>query len=309
MPMTISRKQKILIIILLIITAVIILLQILPPPRINRENPWLRAQGETMVIVHGGAKELYPENTVLAFQEISKLKIDAIETDLALTKDNILITHHDLEVDRMSNGSGKVIDLEYSQIRDLNFGVGFPGLNQDYPYKSHPLAYPDTIENLFITYPGFYYVIELKDKGETGKLAADELYRLTKKYGMEHRVLIASFSDEVIDYFREISKGDLLLSTAKGEALRYVIYEKTRLGFFFRPKTHALEVPLSEKAGGIEIRLDNSHFIRQAHRHGMAVHYWTVNDENIMKELIKKGADGIITDRPDLLIPLLIPES
>lgn len=281
------------------------LIQILPAPRISRANPWRRDPGDPMIIVHGGAKELYPENTALAFREISKLEIDAIEVDLALTKDNILITHHDLSIDRMTSGSGLVRELTYSRIRQFDYAEDFPGIEKDYPYRGHPLAYPETLENLFIKYPDYFYVIEIKDKEKAGHMAADLLISLISKYAMEDKVLIASFDDEIINYFSHISKGELLLSTARKEATRYVLFEKLRMGLFYKPRTHVLETPLMEKIGNLQIDLSTVHFIKEAHRHNMAVHYWTVNDRDEMERLISRGVDGIITDRPDIMIELL----
>jgi len=56
---------------------------------------------------------------------------------------------------------------------------------------------------------------------------------------------------------------------------------------------------------GIDMALDTKHLIDEVHRHNMCIHYWTINDKDEMKRLINLGVDGIITDRPDIMIDLL----
>ncbi len=297
---------KIFLIIGIILVAVFVILQIVPRNKPIKNNPWMIKDGERpLVIVHGGAKVLYPENTVLAFEEITKLDIDVLEIDLALTKDEILITHHDLTIDRMTNGSGKVIDYTLDELMVFDFAYNFRGLNYDFPYKGNKKAKPETMENLFKKYPDFKYVIELKDTGEMGKKASENLYGLVKKYNMQNQVIIASFDDETIEHFHKISDGQLMLSTPQGDATRFVILEKLKLGALYFSKSVALQLPVREKAMGINLDLSTKSLIKEAHKHNMAVHYWTINNTDDMMLLINRGADGIITDRPDLLIDLL----
>jgi glycerophosphoryl diester phosphodiesterase len=301
-----KKGLKIFLIIIIILIAVFVILQIVPRNKPIKNNPWMIEDGERpFVIVHGGAKVLFPENTVLAFEEITKLNIDVLEIDLALTKDEILITHHDLTIDRMTDGSGSVIDYTLDELMGFDFAYKFKGLNNDFPYKGNKKAKPETMENLFKKYPDFMYVIELKDMGETGKKASENLYELVKKYNMHNKVIIASFDDDTIQHFHKISDGQLMLSTPQGDATRFVILEKLRLGALYFSDSVALQLPVSEKAMGINLNLSTESLIKEAHKHNMAVHYWTINHVEEMELLVNRGADGIITDRPDLLIDLL----
>jgi len=300
------KKLKIILIILVIIVFIFILLQILPAKKAISNNPWVISKGERpFVIVHGGAKELYPENTILAFEEITKMDIDAIEIDLALTKDNILITHHDLTIDRMSNGKGRVRDYDYLELLQFDFAYNFSYSEGSYPYRSNEKAKPETLHDLFSKYGDYKYIIEIKDLGEDGKIASEELYKIIKDYKMINKSIIASFDDDNLEYLRKISNGELMLSTAVNEATKFVILEKLRLGIFYFPKSIAFQLPIKEKAMGIDMALDTKHLIDEVNRHNMCIHYWTINDKDEMKRLINLGVDGIITDRPDIMIDLL----
>ncbi len=122
---------------------------------------------------------------------------------------------------------------------------------------------------------------------------------------MEDKVIVASFDDAVNIKFRELSNDTIMTSTPRGETTKFVALEKLRVNLFYGPNHAAFHVPVSEEVKGIEIHLNTRYFIQEAHRHNMAVNYWTVNDKENMRRLIEMGADGIITNQPDIMIDLL----
>ena len=71
--------------------------------------------------------------------------------------------------------------------------------------------------------------------------------------------------------------------------------------FLYRPKASIIAIPTSNSG----VNLASKRVIKSAHRRKMAVHYWTINDKEEMKKLIELGADGLITDRPDLMKEVL----
>ena len=64
---------------------------------------------------------------------------------------------------------------------------------------------------------------------------------------------------------------------------------------------HALQVPV--RYGAVPVVTPG--FIRRAHRHGLQVHVWTINEPAEMHRLLDLGVDGIVTDRADLLKAVL----
>ena len=129
--------------------------------RLNKgDAPW--------IIAHGGAKKLFPENTMMAFRGSTSLGVDALEMDVAMTKDGILVTHHDLTIDRMSNGTGKVIDYTYEELLQFNFGHSFKDIHGNSLYQTDTVTI-GKLEEVFSEFNDWELMVELKDKGEDGK--------------------------------------------------------------------------------------------------------------------------------------------
>ncbi|MDR3061957.1 MAG: glycerophosphodiester phosphodiesterase [Dysgonamonadaceae bacterium] len=255
-----------------------------------------------LIIAHGGSKQLFPENTMMAFDGVDQFRPDVMEMDVVLTKDSVLITHHDPTIKRLSNGEGKVADYTYDELKQFNFGYNFKDTNGNYPYRDTIIP-PAKLEEVLAKYGEKYqFCIEVKDYSpELGQRAARQLYRLLQKYSMEHRTLVACFEDDVLDYFRQITEGKIHVSSGKKQTKQFVILDMLFLGNFFTGKSSALQIPVKRDG----FKLDKKSLITTAHRKNMAVHYWTINNEQEMKDLIDLGIDGIITDRPDLLIKVL----
>lgn len=288
------------------------LLQIIPFGKREINSPFKIENGERpLVIAHGGAKLMNPENTWMAFKYAYDLGVDVLEMDLRLTQDNQLITYHNDNLEDFSTLSGKPIDYTYDEISMHNFGVNFTDLNGNQPYKNlseeefasfqNDLA-PATLKDLFETYgDSTLYICEIKDEGERGMRAAEALLDLIQEYNLENEVIVASFNQDVLSYFRSIAPKTILTSFDMSSATDFVIANYAGYGIFTNYDHSGLQLPPSQS----NIPLDTSYLIYKIHKNNMFVHYWTINDVDKMKQLIKQGADGLITDRPDLLIDLL----
>ncbi len=264
-------------------------------------NPYLLNDGQRpLVIAHGGAKDLFPENTLVAFDGSRDLAADVLEMDVCMTKDEILVCHHDLTIDATSDGSGPLIEFTLSQLLEYNFGYDFTDTLGQQPYRDEAVAIP-TLEEVFLRYPNQSFVAEIKNRGENGKRAAEVMKNIIERTQVEDRVVVVSFSSEVLDYFVEITKGKILVSAAEEEVKDFVFSGLSAMEFLYRPEAAMLQIPRSS-AG---IRLDTRRLIQSAHRRRMAVHYWTIDDPEEMHRLLDLGADGLITDRPDLMWKVL----
>ncbi|MEO0898801.1 MAG: glycerophosphodiester phosphodiesterase [Bacteroidota bacterium] len=256
------------------------------------ERPW--------VIAHGGAKDLFPENTMVAFKGSMEIGVDALEIDLALTADEHIVCHHDLTVDRTSDGEGKVIDYSLAELRGFNFGAKFKDIIGETPYTDTLIEVP-LLSEVIESFPGTPLVIEIKDRGEDGKRHAELLKELLDNYNLEDRVIVASFSKEVLDYFLDITEGKYMISGSEDEVEDFVFSGLSGVGFLYHPKAMAVQIPMSQ-AG---INMATNRIVNSAHSRNMAVHYWTIDDPADMELLIDLGADGLITDRPDLMWQVL----
>lgn len=289
---------------IMIFCGIIILLNLhscSPEQQIMPQNIWIIAPGtRPLMIAHGSAKLLFPENTWMAFDSSVAMGADVLEMDLRLTKDSVIVTHHDAEIDNTSNGTGKIADLSLSDLQSLNFGYHFTDLSGKKPYENQHVEIA-TLEGLFKKYPQMKMIIEIKDEGEWGKTAAEKVFDLVTKYQMQNQVIVASFHDEILRYFLDISQSKVPVSTSEREATKFALTAKSFTGFTFVPEAVAVQLPL--KSSGLN--LGTRRIIASCHHHNMAIHYWTINDKEEMRDLIEKGADGIITDRPDIMAELL----
>jgi len=264
------------------------------PYRINEgDKPW--------IIAHGGAKQLFPENTMVAFSGAVQIGIDALEMDVCMTKDEMLITHHDLTIDRMSDGEGRVLDFTFQELLQFNFGEDFQDIDGNYPYREDTVL-ATKLEDVFTEYGNMPLMVEIKDKGEDGKRAAEVLKELINTHQIQNNIVVVAFSEEVLAYFYEITNGEILIGTSEEETKDFVFTGLSAMEFLYQPNASIVAIPTSNSG----ISLASKRVINSAHRRNMAVHYWTINDKETMRKLIENGADGLITDRPDLMKELLV---
>ncbi len=100
-------------------------------PRLDSDlgGEWIVGDERPLIIAHRGGSTLFPENTMVAFDGAAKLGVDVIEMDFQLTSDNQLVTMHDDTVDRTTNGTGLVREMNIDEILNLDASVNF--LNSD----------------------------------------------------------------------------------------------------------------------------------------------------------------------------------
>ncbi len=315
------------------------ILAILPKHQaIEGNNPFRAPQdGPPHIIAHAGGNMEFPDNTLEAMYNAYSVDPDVIlEMDVALTADNVVVLTHDTTFDRKTTLiEAHVHEIEYSYLmeEEIDFGYeneldsadGFNVSGDHYRYETYdgdtvtPLdvAYPEgvtarhpekflatTLEEVIIAFPENYMIVELKQFGDQGALLFDaviELFdALDDDYNVYERITIASFRRDMYDRYvelKETTHPQLMFSPQEDAIRKFYTLHWPRLTFFFNEPVNSFQVPMGQ--GGID--LTTRQFINAAHRHNIAIHYWTINDEDDMRRLIELGADGILTDRPTLL--------
>lgn len=290
---------------LIILLCCYLLLQFYPLSVHNKETKFIKDDMEDpLVIAHGGAKKLYPENTILAFEKSIEMGVDAIEMDVRLSADNVLCTIHDEDISTYTNHKGKVQDYTYDELSFFNFGYNFKNLNDEYAYRfvSDGKLIPARIDELFKQYgSSIYYVLEIKEEDERGKQVAKSLYDLIVRYDLVDYCIVASFDYDTMQYFQSINQADITCVMDYKQSKDFVVASYIGYDFIKTYPMDGVMFPLIER----DIPLDDWYLIHKIHRHIMFAFYWTIDDEKTMRELIGKQADGIITDRPDLLLEIL----
>jgi glycerophosphoryl diester phosphodiesterase len=255
-----------------------------------------------LVIAHQGGELLAPSNTMTAFENAAEMGVDVLETDIHITKDGYLVTIHDPSVDRTTNGKGKVADLTLAEIQELDAGYHFKDLEGKYSFRGKGVYIP-TVDEMFQTFGDLKIEIEIKDDNPPEKIdeIASKLWDLIEKYQMEERILISSFDQDILKTFDKYANGTVAVTAGRQEVKNFVVFHKFYLRNLYVPKVDAFQIPVEDSG----FDLTDQKLIDGAHRLGMEVHYWTIDDRGTMEKLIDAGADAILTNRPDLLLELL----
>jgi len=251
-----------------------------------------------MVIAHQGGEELRPSNTMPAFEHAVELGVDMLEMDIHQTKDGVLILMHDDTVDRTTDGSGSIKEMMLAEIKALDAGHYWTDdEGATYPYRGQGIMVP-TLEEIFQAYPDMPMNIEIKQNSPS---IVEPFCDLIHEYDMAGKVLIPTFHPDTMNEFREKCPG-VATSMTEPEIRLFYGLNMVGLSSFYTPPGQAFQVP--ESSGGLQIITPR--FVENAQNRNIAVHVWTVDDPADMERLIEAGVDGIITDRPDLLLEVLV---
>ena len=324
---------RILGIILAVIVVFFAVINIIPPKKNVENNPFLVSKdGLPMIAAHRGGGANNPENTLLAFREAVKVVgVDILESDLYLTKDGYLVYNHDSYIDETCNINGDIsleevkalckdknnrhyiADMTLQELQQYNFGYYFEDENGNRIYKN--AAFIEglglqiaTVDQLFAEfyeeYPDLKFIVEIKNSGEQGKQAARILAETLEKYpGYADQIVIGTFNQEIENELKE-KYPHLLRGASTGSARNFVLSQYLGVNLFDNSDFSCLQIPLSYDIG-FKIALDKKTLIRRAHRRGIAVQYWTINDPDEMRMLIEMGVDCIMTDDPVLMKQIL----
>lgn len=283
-------------------------------------NQYITKLGDTMVSAHRAGKKLFPQGTMMAFEgcvNAESFETDIFEFDVRITADEELIIIHDDTLDEVSNATehfGKADNYPenytYEEIYELNFGEFFKNADGETPYQGlRGKDIPDGLRVLTakeaLTYleksGGYYYSIEIKNSGDLGFKAADILYGILSDMKLIDKVIVASFDKDILHYLDE-NYPDLTRTGYNIEV--FGLYVDSLLdidrpeGYY---KFDVLQVPPDRYI----VNLGTSKLVNYAHKNNVAVQYWTINDTEKMSFLQSIGADGIITDIPDVAYGVL----
>ncbi len=293
-------KTRLLLIILVILIVLLIALTLWtrPSPTHPFFNQFTPDQ-YPLVIAHADdtGQGLWPGSTMLFLEESAALEVDVLELDVHSTQDGHLVVMHDETVDRTTDGSGQISEMTLEAIKSLEVGGNWTQDDgQTYPYRGAGLQVP-TLEEVFQQFPDYPMNIEIKQ--ETPSIA-QPLCDLLRKYGMEEKVIVPSFSDSALAEFRETCP-EVATAASSSEVRNFVLLNFILLSNLLSPQYEAFQVPQS--SSNIPVVIPS--FVNTAHDRNLQVHVWTVNAPDDMQRLADMGVDGIMTDRPDLLMQQL----
>ena len=256
-------------------------------------------------IAHRGGSAVWPQNTMAAFEGAVGLGYRHLETDVQATSDGVLAVFHDDELAPASDRAGRISDMTWSEVSRARVdGEPIPRL-----------------EELLDAFDHVRISIDPKTDA-----AVEPLIEALRRPGVLERVCIGSFSDERLERVDEAHGDAVCLSFSPREIARLRMMSLT--GITARPRRSVpparrrgsartsppararRERPFRGRVASIPLRqgpvpLATSRLVDYAHRAGLAVHVWTIDDPVEMDRLLDIGVDGIMTDEPTILLEVM----
>ena len=251
-----------------------------------------------LAFAHRGGSLLWPENTMRAFRGAVDMGYEYLEADVRATGDGVIVTIHDDTLERTTDGSGPVSAHTLAELKRFDAGYRFsPDGGKTYPFRGQGVTVP-TLAEVVEAFPDVRLNVEIK---QVEPPVVDAVVAFIEERRLHDRILVASFHDEVIASFRERAGGTVATAAAMAEARRFWLASRAGLAGLVRAPYDALQV--SSRHGRLTVV--DRRFVRAAARRGLQVHVWTVDEPEEMRRLLALGVDGLMSDRPDLLLQVL----
>ena len=247
-------------------------------------------------VAHRGGSCLAPENTLAAFRNALTLPIDAIELDVQMSHDGKLIVFHDNTVDRLTNGEGNILDLDFTTLRSLNAAAHFPG-----PWPETEQI-PTLSEVLTLVKERARVYIEIKTSERDGVYGryphiAEAVLRTVHIARMLNRVLIISSDWPMLLHIKSLEPR---LQT--GAIVSPDVWNPHAANAF------ATLTSQMRKFGCSWVNMDSRLFTEEIptriHEQDLKLGLWTVNTLTDMRRFASAHVDSLTTDRPDLFAEL-----
>ncbi len=246
--------------------------------------------GAPLLIAHRGGAALAPENTLVAFRNaVENWDADLIETDVRLTADGRVVIMHDPTVDRTTDGSGAVAEMTWRQLRDFDAAYHYRDANGEHSLRGTGVRIPLFAE-LLEALPQARFIVEAKVPEVAAPLVKDIMAA-----DADHRVIIGAVRASTLAGARHYPGPQG--ASKRQVTLYWLLHHVGLAGRFYTPRADGFQLP--EWSGSLHVTTPR--MVRAAHRANIPVYVWTVNDPADMRRLLEWGADGIMTDRPDLL--------
>jgi glycerophosphoryl diester phosphodiesterase len=233
------------------------------------------ASSRPLVFAHRGGSALKPENTIEAFDHAVALGVDGLELDVHLSSDGVVVVHHDRTLERTTTLRGPIVMRRAAEL--------------------HAARVPALAEVL-ARYRDARIIIEMK-------ASASELARgvvdLLRRANAVERVCIGSFGWRVLREVRALEPQ--VATSAAREEVRWALYRSWCRWPVSRVGYNGYQIP--ELAG--RTRVVSRRFVEGAHAAGLGVQVWTVDTDADARRLLEWGVDALITDRPDIIVPLV----
>lgn len=273
------------------------------------DNVWWNRR--ILNIAHAGGECEAPTNTLYALKTAADLGVDMLEFDVQSSADGVLVVHHDETVDRVTNGTGRVVDLTLAELQALDSAYDFTPHGGEGCVADDPASRPfrgvatgavappsgfaagdfriATVREVLETFPDIWMSIEIKGTPANAVATAERLAALLREFGRSDDVMVASFDERVTSRFKAMAPE---VHTTPGIAGMAKFLQGDPL-----LQHQALQVPPVE--GGLIFAAPEP--IALAHDQGLPLIVFLQEDtetEAMYDLLLDLGVDGVITGRP-----------
>ena len=227
-----------------------------------------------LVFAHRGGSALAPENTIPAFDNGLALGADGLELDVHLSRDAVVVVHHDRLLDRTTTLRGPIAERAVDELRR----AGVP-----------------TLAEVLARYPNTRIIIEMK---LNHRALAEATIDVVRRADAVDRVCLGSFGLRVLRAARALEPA--IATSGAREEVRWALYRSWCRWPVSGVGYSGYQIP--ELAG--RTRVVSPRFVEYAHDAGLGVQVWTVDTAEDARRLLGWGVDALITDRPDIIVPL-----
>lgn len=242
---------------------------------------------------HRGAAGVAPENTLPSFALAAALGATYLELDVHATADGEIVVLHDPALDRTTNGGGPVSALRWAEVAALDAGYHFTHDGHTFPYRGQGVRIP-TLRALLDAFPAHPVNIEIKAGGAS---VVDAVLAVLRAAASLDRVLLAAEHDEIMQTIRRAVGERIATGMCVGEVVDFIGRLQRDEWTDYTAPGRALQIPPAH--GGIDLVTPAS--VAAAHRFGIEVHVWTINDTAEIERLLDLGVDGVMSDLPGLV--------
>ena len=247
------------------------------------------------LVAHRGGSHLAPQNTLAAFRNELNFPIDAIELDVHMSRDGHAIVFHDYTVEKLTNGAGNILDLDFDYLRSLNAAAHFPG----WPEAQQ---IPMLSEVLNLARGRVQVYIEIKPSKRDGVFGqypniVETVVEEIRAAAMLDQVLIISFDWQVLPRIKALEPALLTGALVSTDV--------------WNPREKQALSRLAERVAALgcewinmDCRLFSSEMPGVFHQNGFKLGVWTVNSLREMRRFVNAGVDSLTSDRPDLFTGL-----
>lgn len=248
-----------------------------------QQHEYFDVEGPVVLAHRGGSSKT--ENTIETFMDAVNAGVFSIETDIRTTKDGVAVLFHDSDLKRVANIDKQISCTNFEELERVQLIDG----GQILTFVQALTALPQTRFN-----------VDIKDAASVVSAAA--AIELTKSH---NRVLVTSFSEKRRSQTIKLLSKPVATSASAQIVIAVWLYHMLKLPKVFITNRlkgiGVLQIPRSM----LGITLDSSSFIRKIRDSGTSVDFWTINDPEQMLELTARGANGIVTDVPELAVQTL----